>query len=266
MHYYNFNIGDYRADTAHLNIIEHGIYRQLIDWYYLDEKQITKETQVVMRRLRLGSDELHFLQNVLNDFFVLTEFGYFHTRIERDIEHYKAQSAKNRVNGKLGGRPPSLIKSRLKTQVVIDGLANGNPIESQNNPNQELITNNHKPVTINKNIQPRALLEAENIPKNLINDFIAIRKAKKLPITKSAIDGIRAEAQKLNYSFLQAIEICCVESWAGFKADWILNKNKQSQAPPNRTDFQQSTTEAAYEKLFGKRPVEKDISDEATRV
>ena len=73
MHYYQFNIGDYRADTAHLSIIEHGIYRQLIDWYYLDEKPIPKETQVVMRRLRLGSDEQHYLTNVLNDFFVLTD-------------------------------------------------------------------------------------------------------------------------------------------------------------------------------------------------
>ena len=61
MHYYQFNISDYRADTAHLNIIEHGIYRQLIDWYYLDEKPIPKETQVVMRRLCLGFDEVSLL-------------------------------------------------------------------------------------------------------------------------------------------------------------------------------------------------------------
>lgn len=113
MQYYKFNIADYRKDTSHLNTIEHGIYRQLIDWYYLDEVAIPKETQVVMRKLRLGSDELHLLQNVLSDFFNLTDNGYQHSGIECELNEYRVQFAKNRVNGKAGGRPK-------KTQVVIN--------------------------------------------------------------------------------------------------------------------------------------------------
>ena len=147
MHYYQFNIGDYRADTAHLSIIEHGIYRQLIDWYYLDEKPIPKETQVVMRRLRLGSDEQHYLTNVLADFFVLTDFGYFHNRITIELEQYQVQFAKNRVNGQKGGRPAKPIDTPIKTQVV----SKNNHMATQINPNQQPITNNHKPIT---NIKP----------------------------------------------------------------------------------------------------------------
>jgi len=135
MHYYKFNIADYRKDTGHLSTIEHGIYRQLIDWYYLDEQPIPEETQVVIRRLRLGSDEVNFLRNVLDDFFVLGKTGYTHKRIEVEIKDYQEQVEKNKNNGKLGGRPK-------KTQVVIDGLPN----ESQNNPNQEPVTINHKPI------------------------------------------------------------------------------------------------------------------------
>jgi uncharacterized protein YdaU (DUF1376 family) len=139
MHYYKFNIADYRKDTGHLSTIEHGIYRQLIDWYYLDEQPIPEETQVVIRRLRLGSDEVIFLQNVLSDFFVLGKTGYTHKRIEVEIVDYHEQVEKNKNKGKLGGRPK-------KTQVVISGL----PDESQNNPNQEPLTNNHKPIKDNK--------------------------------------------------------------------------------------------------------------------
>lgn len=136
MHYYKFNIADYRKDTSHLSTIEHGIYRQLIDWYYLDEKPIPLETQVVSRRLRLGS-ELEFLslQNVLSDFFKEGKTGYIHKRIEVEIKDYHEQAEKNKNNGKLGGRPK-------KTQSVISGL----PDESQNNPNHKPITNNHKPI------------------------------------------------------------------------------------------------------------------------
>jgi len=134
MHYYKFNIADYRKDTGHLSTVEHGIYRQLIDWYYLDEKPIPIETQVVMRRLRLGSEHEASLQNVLADFFIKSKDGYKQGRIDLEINEYHSQADKNRTNGKLGGRPK-------KTQSVIPA----NPDESENNPNHEPVTNNHKP-------------------------------------------------------------------------------------------------------------------------
>ena len=139
MHYYKFNIADYRKDTGHLTTIEHGIYRQLIDWQYLDEKPIPLETQVVMRRLRLGSEHETSLLNVLSDFFVKGNEGYVQPRIGLEINEYHAQAEKNKANGKLGGRPK-------KTQSVISG----NPDESQKNPNHKPVTNNHKPITKDK--------------------------------------------------------------------------------------------------------------------
>lgn len=139
MHYYSHNIGDYRKDTSHLSTLEHGIYRQLIDWYYLDEKPIPKETQVVLRRLRLVSNsDAQSLQNVLDDFFILEDDGYHQARCDVEIADYRRNSEKNKANGKLGGRPK-------KTHSVILG----NPSETQPKGNQEPITNNHKPRTSN---------------------------------------------------------------------------------------------------------------------
>jgi uncharacterized protein YdaU (DUF1376 family) len=165
MHYYKFNIADYRKDTGHLSTIEHGIYRQLIDWYYLDEQPIPEETQVVIRRLRLGSDEVNFLQNVLSDFFVLGKTGYTHKRIAVEIKDYSEQAEKNKNNGKLGGRPK-------KTQVVIDGF----PDESQNNPNHKPITTNHKPIYKDTNVS----LSAEGLPTCPHQDILLLYK-KHLP-------------------------------------------------------------------------------------
>ena len=89
MHYYKFNIGDYRKDTSHLTPMEHYIYRSLIDWYFLDERPIPKRTQTVMRRLSLGLEYDELLNNVLTDFFIETVEGWQHTRIEIDIQLYK---------------------------------------------------------------------------------------------------------------------------------------------------------------------------------
>ncbi len=146
MHYYSFNIKDYRKDTQHLKPMEHYIYRMLIDLYYMDEKPIPKKTQWVMRRLMLDNPEYEImLKNVLDDFFYECDDGFRHKRIDCEITKYHGNAQKNRENGKKGGRPRK--NNPEKTQSVSDGLPN----ESQNNPNQEPITSNQEPYISNSN-------------------------------------------------------------------------------------------------------------------
>lgn len=133
MHYYKFHIGDYRRDTGHLSPIEHYIYRQLIDWYYLEEKPIPTETQTVLRRLSLGNEHEPELLNVLSDFFEKTRNGYKKPRIDEEIKTYKEKCKHNKSVGKQGGRPK---KNPDKTQTV-----------SKNNPNHKPLTINHKPIS-----------------------------------------------------------------------------------------------------------------------
>jgi len=144
MHYYQFNVADYRKDTGHLSTEEHYAYRWLMDNYYLTEKPIPKETQLVIRRLGLGSDGLESVTNVLNDFFVLLDDGWHHKRIDAEIEHYHSNSKKNRINGKKGGRPKKQQLSDDKKPKKTQSVTDGNPNKSETNPNQEPITNNHK--------------------------------------------------------------------------------------------------------------------------
>jgi uncharacterized protein YdaU (DUF1376 family) len=133
MHYYQFNIGDYARDTSHLSLVEHGIYRLLLDWCYLNEKPITTE-----KALRVGRGFPTETQSVLSEFFVGSDAGWQHPRVNVEIEHFHKKAETNRLNGLKGGRPKPT----------------NNPIGSQpqpnRNPNQEPITNNHKPTTKNQ--------------------------------------------------------------------------------------------------------------------
>jgi uncharacterized protein YdaU (DUF1376 family) len=230
MHYYKFNIADYRKDTGHLSIIEHGIYRQLIDWYYLDEQPIPEETQVVIRRLRLGSDEVNFLQNILSDFFVLGKTGYKHKRIEVEIKDYHEQVEKNKNNGRLGGRPK-------KTQSVISGL----PDESQNNPNHKPITTNHKP----KKEKATDVAAPIGVSSIVWFEFVALRKSKKSSVTQTVLDGLQKEADKAGWTLEQVLKEIILRNWQSFKADWVqprqtpvFNKfdvaNVTTPPPPNQ--------------------------------
>lgn len=139
MHYYQHHIGDYRRDTSHLSLLEHGVYRQLLDLYHLSEKPIPEETDWVIRRLAAKTElEISAIKLVLSDFFVLNAdgaLGYSHKRCDKDIEDYANKADTARVNGKLGGRPK-------KTQPVIYG----NPEEPTSQANHEPLTINQEPV------------------------------------------------------------------------------------------------------------------------
>ena len=135
MHYYQFNIADYRKDTQHLTPIEHYIYRELMDLYYLDESPIPNKTQWVIRRLRLGSENDLDVTNVLEEFFELDGEEWMHKRINQEIDVYRSKAETARVNGSKGGRP----KKPRKTHPV--NLAN---------PDVTQTKANHKPLTINQ--------------------------------------------------------------------------------------------------------------------
>jgi len=141
VHYYQFNVADFALHTSHLTLEEEGIYRRLLDYYYDTETPIPKETQSVIRRLRLVSYEVQF-NIILNEFFVLMDDGWHNFRADIEISEYNKKADCARENGKKGGRPKK--NKGLKTQSVI--LANQEETGSQANYklltiNQELITN-----------------------------------------------------------------------------------------------------------------------------
>jgi len=134
MHYYQFNIGDYRAATAHLSNDEDLAYRRLLDMYYDTEDQIPLDTQWVAKRLRLN---IEVVKAVLQDMFKLTELGWHNARCELVIEQYHAMAEKNRINGRLGGRKKNPMAT--DSQPIAKATINDKPI-----------TNNH----INTSICP----------------------------------------------------------------------------------------------------------------
>jgi uncharacterized protein YdaU (DUF1376 family) len=137
MHYYQFNIADFNLHTSHLTLEEEAIYRRLIDFYYDTEQPIPKETQPVMRRLRLVNHG-DLVASILGEFFVLECDGWHNYRCDFELKAYKAKADSARANGKKGGRPRK--NKGLETHPVI--LAN--PDLTQTKANYELLTTNQE--------------------------------------------------------------------------------------------------------------------------
>jgi uncharacterized protein YdaU (DUF1376 family) len=78
MHYFEFNIKDYRADAFQLTLIQHGAYKQLIDQYCLNESPLTLNLEDLFYDLLIrGDDEKKAIVFVLEKFFDKTRMVMF---------------------------------------------------------------------------------------------------------------------------------------------------------------------------------------------
>ena len=58
------------------------------------------------------------------------------------------------------------------------------------------------------------------VPEDVANDWLAVRKAKHAPFTKTALSGLVAEAQKAGITPAEAVMVCARRNWQGFNATW----------------------------------------------
>jgi hypothetical protein len=130
---------------------------------------------------------------------------------------------KNRANGRLGGRKKNPLGSELQ------------PI-AKATINQEPITINHKPKR-----ETAIAVCPTNVDEQVWSDFLALRKAKKAPMTVTALAGIKREADKANWSMDRAIKECVLRGWAGFNAEWVEEKKSFAQ---QAADIARSTVPA----------------------
>jgi uncharacterized protein YdaU (DUF1376 family) len=131
MHYYQFNIGDYRRDTQHLTPLEHGIYRLLLDQCYLTEKPIDANA---LRLLCIRTpEEVETANRLLTEFFVEQEDGtYIHQRCSQEIDRFREKSEKAKASA----------KKRWDAKAM--------RTHSEGNANHKPITNNQEPIKNNR--------------------------------------------------------------------------------------------------------------------
>ena len=88
---------------------------------------------------------------------------------------------------------------------------------------------------VKKNTRTSTVVECfPGVEPQVWEDWLAIRRAKKLPLTKTAMEQVEAEASKAGVSMQQALTECCLRGWGGFKASWMTREggatlNKQEE-------------------------------------
>ena len=142
MHYYQFNIADYRKKTGHLSLVEHAIYRALIDTYYLTENPLTSDINALMRLHSVRTaDEKQALENVLSDFFELTDQGYIHEHCHQELDRLYQKSEKARKAAKarwLKTKEKDKDAMQTHNECNANGMLPIDPIPNNPTPNKDL--------------------------------------------------------------------------------------------------------------------------------
>jgi len=204
MHYFQFEIKEWVANTAHLTLEEEAAYLRLIFYYYDSEKPISHDDlPMVFRKCRVPES---IGKGIMLEFFTCDNGWWIHNRCDAEIGRYHAK----------------------KEQASRAGKASAERrFNERSTPVQPII--NHKSLTINqesKNTKPPKVGPPDGVSDSVWSDFLAHRNTKKAKVTQTALDGIAREARKAGYSLEQALRTICERGWTGFKAEWVVSTPK----------------------------------------
>jgi len=101
MHYYTKHIKDYKTDTAHLTLLEHGVYNSLIDLYILSENPLEPNMGKICRLVHAKTDdEIKAVENILDEFFIESDDGYRQKKCDQELIRIFGKSESARKSAK----------------------------------------------------------------------------------------------------------------------------------------------------------------------
>lgn len=215
--------GDYLRDTQHLSMSEHGAYFRLLMhcWDQKGPAPLDERKLFGICNAR-SSDEIEAMRRVLSEFFVRMDDGWYNKRITEEVARAEAKSQTYRENGlKSAAARRSMVRGaiaeqRLSNCSTVVGIPNPIPITT-------------KPKTTSASRSSPAV--PAGVSEVHWGDWLKVRKAKNRPLTDTALEGVKREAEKAKLTLPQAIQIAAENGWAGFKASWLLQPDVKGWKP-----------------------------------
>jgi len=220
--------GDYIRDTQHLSCSEHGIYLKMLIHCWDQKGPVPLDERRLMGIVNARStDEIEAMRRVLHEYFVRMDDGWYNRRMQREIERCENISSSRSDAGKKGYQAKA--KQMPGKCLTLDKQVHLSPSPSPS-PSPPLTQNkeDQKPTRFSA----REYLLGKGVEEQEANDWLRVRKEKKLTPTRASIDAIEKEAIRGGIDLPRAIHHCCENAWAGFKVSWITRDAVSSERNP----------------------------------
>jgi uncharacterized protein YdaU (DUF1376 family) len=240
MNYFPFHVGDYAAHTAHLEPMEDLAYRRLLDQYYLREGPLPVDIQTTAKLIRMRSMAAD-VECVLREFFVLTDAGWMHARCDEEIQHMRHKQAMARASAEISVsiRKANAEKRRADAErALAESLAKA-----------ELPTPTPTPIKDKEEGQRAKRAPPLECPvgveAQVWADWLALRKAKKAPVSATVLSEAISEASKAGMSLENFLRVWCGRGTQGMLAEWLKPHERamNGHTAPAETAFQRSRRE-----------------------
>lgn len=200
--------------------------------YKQSESMCLNFASMLLRQMPYSMSEIHDgLEELLDNKIIEIDGDYLlQKRMVKDGE----LSEKRAVAGKKGGKKSleicfSKMSSKSESKNISKSEAN-----SENENEYDIDIENE--YNIKKFSFLKELLSI-GVERNIAEEWIKVRKNKKLTQTETAFRKTKAEIDKSGRSANDCITLCVERSWGGFKAEWI---EREMQATPQATTATQS--------------------------
>ena len=223
MNYYERHIGDYLKDTAHLSLLEHGIYGRLLDIYYTREEAIP-ESQLMRLVGARTDEERSAVRDVVTEFFVTDGVLWLHKRCESEISRYreKQRKAKASADARWSHTERNANAMRTHTERIAGAVqtqSEGNALHTPDTSNQTPEKKRSAPLCVAVSV----LVDAGFSP-DVAGEFIAHKSRLKAPLTARAWADHLSEATKAGWTPQQAAEKVMAKAWKGFEAKYVASE------------------------------------------
>ena len=184
---YQHHIGDFRRDTASLSDTDAMAYLKLLWMYYDTELPLPADAKLLAFKIGSNSDSV---QLILDAFFTLDGDVYRQKRCDAEISAYHGR--KTQARDKAKKRWENATASNYDATALLqhsEGIAPAMKIDA-----------NREPITENKNKGAKAPASIEIpdwIPESDWNDFLAMRKAIRKPMTVRAVNMMFSKLEQM---------------------------------------------------------------------
>ena len=242
MNYYPFHIGDYVSATRHLSWDEDTAYRRLLDTYYMTEKPLPADLRVVCRLVLAATDvQREAVRVVLDEFFKVTPEGWINTRADEEIAAMREKQNKQREKAnkrwhKPEAEPGNAAASKTDAAASkVDAAAmppTPTPTPTPEEEKGEVVVGG-----VGEGGDPDArkraptLKQPDDVDAQTWGDFLALRRAKKAPVTETVMKTARSEAEKARMPLAQFLAVWCARGSQGLEAAWMTPEERRPRAP-----------------------------------
>ncbi len=222
--YFKFEPAEYLTkNISFCSLSAQGLFSNICCYYWQRGCSITKDQ--ILRRLNYPNE----LQELISEGIIDLNGEKISIKfLDKQLESAIEISQKNSQNGSKGGRPKKQEESEKKPTALVL-LSETKAIREDKIKEEDIIEEEIKKDDILLEKETKfnisEFLIFQGAEKNLVKEWIAVRKLKKLANTQTAMSDFMIEVEKSQKGINDILKICIIKSWGGFKNKWLENES-----------------------------------------